>query len=533
MFSVLIVDDEFHAVEGIKKAVDWEKAGVSSVYTAYNIQQAKEIFKEADGIDLLLCDIEMPLGSGLELLEWVKENQLETESIFLTCHEDFHYAKKAIQLGCLDYLLKPVPIPELENVMAKALKKRVEENNKSQTSHYGQFWLQHQPLLIERFWLDILNRTIPSQKEAISQAAEERNIPFSNDLRFVPVLIVVKRWHKPLSKRETKILEFALRNSAEELLLKHSVYGHLLNWGEGSLLAILSFQHYGEAEARILKESCASFIASCADYFYCDLNSYIGHLASAHELPAMTDKLLIVDRNSVAQDNLVIQLDEVSVTPEAHQNPEFAVWSTLLTEGQADKLMDEISRFLAAASLAKGLDAKRLHQFQQDLLQLLYTFLQAKGIHARQLFSDDQSMEMSLYASRSVKDMNNWSRHIVGKATQYVRTVEQSDSVVDKAKAYIKQNLDQSLTREDIAKHVFLNADYLDRIFKKVSGVSVTEYTVRERIAVAKQLLGKTGIPVHAVALQVGFTNFSHFARIFRKYTDRNPLEFRQEEQKH
>lgn len=532
MFSVLLVDDEVHAVEGIRTAVDWDRIGISTVWTAYNIHQAKERFLASEGIDLLICDIEMPLGSGLELLEWVKENSPDTVSVFLTCHEDFHYAKKAIQLGSFDYLLKPVPIPELEAVAANAIHKRAADNTKSQIGHYGQFWLQHQPLLVERFWTDILSRSIPSTANAIRQAAEERNIPFTDELKFVPVLVVVRRWHKELSKRDGKILEFALRNSAEELLLEPSGYGLLLNWSEGSLLAILSFERYGEPEAKSLEGSCESFIRSCAEYFYCDLNCYVGHSAYAHELPAMADKLAVVDRNNVARDNLVIKLDEPSQAPEMGQPPAFSVWSVLIAEGASDKLAEEVSRYLTAASQTSGLDAKRLHQFQQDVLQLLYSFLQAKGIQARQLFSDDQSMEISLHASRSVKDMAAWCRHIVAKASEYARTVEQSDSVFDKASAYIKGNLDQSLAREEIARHVYLNADYLDRMFKKQAGVSVTEYVVRERMAVAKQLLGKTGLPVHEVALQVGYTNFSHFSRIFRKYADRNPLEYRQEEQK-
>ena len=65
MVKVLLVDDEIHAVEGVKRAVDWERIGVSEVHTAYNVHDAKRVFAR-HSIDLLLCDIEMPQGSGLE-----------------------------------------------------------------------------------------------------------------------------------------------------------------------------------------------------------------------------------------------------------------------------------------------------------------------------------------------------------------------------------------------------------------------------------------------------------------------------------
>ena len=101
MYSLLIVDDEKIAVDGLKTIIDWDRAGISSIYTAFSRDQAEEIF-EAHDIDILISDIEMPQGSGLELLEWVKNNYPETEAFFLTCHADFIYAKQAIQLGSID-----------------------------------------------------------------------------------------------------------------------------------------------------------------------------------------------------------------------------------------------------------------------------------------------------------------------------------------------------------------------------------------------------------------------------------------------
>jgi len=533
MTRLLLVDDEVLAVEGMKAAVNWDKVGISEVFTAYDIRQAKEIFEAQSPIDLMLCDIEMPLGSGLDLLAWVREHYPDTESIFLTCHADFHYAKQAIQLGSFDYLLKPIPISELEAVIAKAIDKKAEENKKSEYSQYGQYWVQHQPMLIERFWLDILNRSIPSRQDAIRQAAEERNIPFAEQMQFVPVLIAVKRWHKKLNVRDEKILEYALRNSAEELLLKLGSYGQLIPFGKGSLLALLSFEQWSDNDVRRLRRSCEAFLRSCSQYFYCDLTCYVGHPAYAFELPAMTDRLLELDRNNVAKDNHVLQLDGQPSAPASFNEPELQVWSVLLAEGATEKLAAEVVCYLNGLTRVSGLDAKRLHQFHQDFLQMVYSYLQSKGIQARQLFSDDVSMDMSIRASRSVKDMIDWSRHIIVKATEYVQTIERSESVVHRAANYIAQNLDATLTRDELAKHVYLNPDYLDRIFKKDTGLSVTEYIVRERMSVAQRLLSKTNLPVHAVALQVGFTNFSHFARIFKKYADLNPLEFRQAKQTH
>lgn len=528
MVRVLLVDDEIHAVEGVKSAVDWERIGVSEVHTAYNVQDAKHVFAR-HSIDLLLCDIEMPQGSGLELLAWVKENHPTTESIFLTCHADFHYAKQAVQLGSFDYLLKPLPIPELEGVITRAIAKRDESSKKEEYSRYGQYWVQHQPLLIERFWLDILNRSIPTHPEAIRQAAEERNIPYSEHMQFVPVLIVVKRWHKELSMRDEKILEYAIRNSAEETLLTLGDYGQLLPIGQRALLAILSCDSLANEEMARLIHCCEGFIASSHNYFYCDLSCYVGDPAYPHDLPTMTDRLFMLDRDNVARDNLVIRLNGLSSVTSAYQTINSHVWTMLLKEGDAGKLAEEATESLEMLSRLGGLDAKKLHQFHQDFLQLVYAYLYSKGIQAHQLFGDDRSVEMSVSAARSVKDMTAWVRYVAMKATEYVISVEQSESVVDRVIAFVTKHIGTTLLREDIAKHVFLNPDYLDRVFKKEKGISVTEFVTRERMAVAQELLLKTSLPVNVVAAQVGYSNFSHFSRMFRKYSNKNPIEFRHE----
>ena len=65
--SILIVDDDKLVVEKLVEGVNWKQLGIGIVLTAYNIRQAKEILEEAR-VDILLSDIEMPQGSGLELL---------------------------------------------------------------------------------------------------------------------------------------------------------------------------------------------------------------------------------------------------------------------------------------------------------------------------------------------------------------------------------------------------------------------------------------------------------------------------------
>ena len=76
--SILIVDDDKLVVEKLVEGVNWKQLGIRTVLTACNIRQAKEILEEV-AVDILLSDIEMPQGSGLELLEWVRDKEIPVD----------------------------------------------------------------------------------------------------------------------------------------------------------------------------------------------------------------------------------------------------------------------------------------------------------------------------------------------------------------------------------------------------------------------------------------------------------------------
>lgn len=123
--NVLIVDDEENSVEMLKKQVQWERFPVECVYGANSAGEAREIMRE-HSVQILLCDIEMPGESGLEFIEWIRDEknlaQCNMECIILTCYPEYGFMRKAMQLGCSDYLLKPVDQEELYRVLEKAVR---------------------------------------------------------------------------------------------------------------------------------------------------------------------------------------------------------------------------------------------------------------------------------------------------------------------------------------------------------------------------------------------------------------------------
>ena len=105
MTKVLIVDDELLVRVGIKSSLDWGKYNFEIVGEAANGEEALKILR-ARRIDIVLLDIDMPVLNGINVLEAMKAENIESKVIILSCHEDFKYAQQALRLGAVDYVLK-------------------------------------------------------------------------------------------------------------------------------------------------------------------------------------------------------------------------------------------------------------------------------------------------------------------------------------------------------------------------------------------------------------------------------------------
>lgn len=138
--KLLIVDDEPIAITGILRGVDLRKLGFRDVFTVGSYTEAVEVLSK-ENIDLAVLDMELPDQSGIELMEWITENSPDTETIVLSCHDEFVYAQQAIRLHCLEYVLKPVRYEILQEIMERAVRTINEKRKQTLMTEYGQRYI--------------------------------------------------------------------------------------------------------------------------------------------------------------------------------------------------------------------------------------------------------------------------------------------------------------------------------------------------------------------------------------------------------
>ena len=120
--KILIADDEISIRQLIKKLID-PSAPLQIVGEAADGNSAYEMIQEKKP-DIVITDIRMPGLNGVELMRKARENGIKVDFILVSGYRDFEYARSAVQLGALDYLLKPINREELNRVLEKARKLR-------------------------------------------------------------------------------------------------------------------------------------------------------------------------------------------------------------------------------------------------------------------------------------------------------------------------------------------------------------------------------------------------------------------------
>ena len=531
--NILIVDDEIQTVRAIKHSIDWDKLKIDEVYTAHNISQAKEILSSSP-MDIAICDIEMPQGNGLELLAWIKEHYPETESILLTCHAEFEFAKKAIELGSFDYLVKPIPFEELEQVIYRVVSKISSTRRLKEYSEYGEYWIKNQSMIAESFWSDLLQGKLSNNPTAIAQNAKKRNVEYRMDERYRLVLISKKRLVTKLDTWNQQLLDYALKNIAGEIIFGN-VNSNSLIVLNGQLIAILPEAKDRKHHSGNIKEVCKELIVACNTYLRCSVSCYISDFIYGEQLPEFYKKLLEIDKNNVALTSKIFDLNEWDRdldSPIAALQALIQEWTTMLHQGQKEKLQQEIISYLHALETEDKLNLDVLRIVQHDILQMVYSFLQQKEVQAHQLFKDPQSQELYRNSTINIDYMRNWIRYFIDKAVHYTEEIAKSQTVIGKVKEYIHANLKNEITREDIANHVFLNPDYLTRVFKKSTGLSIIEYVTEARIKKSLALLNDSNLPISAVASEVGYDNLTYFSKLFKKAVGITPSEYRRQSMK-
>ncbi|MCM3273358.1 response regulator transcription factor [Paenibacillus elgii] len=125
MYKLLIVDDESETRSSISNYFPWEDIGFEIVGQLENGRQALDFLSERQA-DVVLCDIHMPVLSGIDFAREIKDRKHPVMIVFFSGYREFEYAKQALSLGVKEYIVKPPKYKDLVSAFS-SLKAELDE----------------------------------------------------------------------------------------------------------------------------------------------------------------------------------------------------------------------------------------------------------------------------------------------------------------------------------------------------------------------------------------------------------------------
>ncbi len=525
VMNILIVDDDKYVLEGIRNGVNWESLPIDHRYEARNGYEAREILNHYQ-IHIMVCDIEMPQESGLELLAWLRSKGSEVQTVFLTSYADFNYAQRALQLGSFEYFLKPIEYDKLARIIAEAANNIKKKEIGKQYQLYGQYWIASEQTRKEYFWTKVMERRHPFTEEEIYRRIQEERLDYTREDGFILIALQLPEGEEgqgDLGKYNpdiTAIITQALER--KELKMEAAWQESREQW-----FVIVRIGGLPDTAAGILKNIAVRIrqqLLSLSKKPVVYYSKEIG-ITQAYEQTLLIKQMMF---NNLTYQNGIFYVEERGRTIEKPEVlVDFKEAGRLLLEGNKKELLLYVDRTIENAEKDKNITIDLFERFRIDWLQIIFSYLHENQVEADRLFANKNYRDRYERSSQSIIEFRAYLGYMIDTAIDYVSFVRESDDIILKIEHYINQHLNRTITRADIAEIVYLNSDYIAQIFKKKMGIPLMKYINNKRLERAKELLLTTNKPVYTIACEVGYPTSSYFSKQFRETYGISPNEYR------
>lgn len=483
MYTLLIVDDEEIEREGMAQFIPWDSYEIKVVSTARNGAEGLEKIAKFRP-DLAIVDIKMPVMNGIEMIRQAKEQYPDMTFVVLSGYGDYEFTSQAMELGVRHYILKPCDESKMIPVLNKAFAELEEARKKNARSEK----LETEARLLKPYAREQLFRDLLLGKAQASSGARQLVDELGGEQRMV------------------LLLDFRLKCGFDSL--ERYVVGNMLGdlLPDGTLLMTTGV----DRDVLVLADAMAeSSVETAVQVLKKEFKRFetLPMLSSASRTGTLAE-LSVLFRQ--AQELLQLNMDENepallrpsrnAALPETVN--EIFDLEALRQTGSYEELLQEL-----AFSFAK-MEAKDYRpQQRQKLCELAWKLL----------FEDKAAPEDSLPA---------WADALTAAWNH-----PQPDARSREIFLAIYENLPEpEFSLQTIAQQrLFMSEDHLRRIFSQMTGNRFSAYLEHCRITQARRLLEfQPDMKISRLAELVGYPlDGQYFSKVFRKVCGVTPTEYR------
>lgn len=481
MYQVLLVDDEYMILEGLKWIIPWKECGFEIAAVA---RSAREALKQLEqyAIDVMISDVNMPEMTGLELLAEAKKDNPELLTLILSGYQEFNYVQKAMELDTKGYLLKPVDKQELRAKMMafKELLDARENEKKRQRTYQDGFmslWLNDE-LSEDELQGFIYPKTIDS---------------------FTGFTVVHVSCHGKMS-------------NIEDFLQEHHQLFYMIRQEKVPVLTMIVVGEQAESNEWIglFQENFADAIDKMI------VGETVTDWDNVYESYNQVQKFLFFDTENGAVTQIKKQKIEAPLT-----SLQFFSFNKSLMIGDRPTVHDHLKSIFQ--------EMKQL-EFTPDEVRHV-AFLLFSDIY-RQFPSLDraiyQSMLSVIQKSETLENIQSCLFSVLDLTQQSMQMEKRYSQLVTAAIEMIQERYTEDLTLKCIAEELYINAVYLGQCFKSETERSFSQFLNQIRIQKAQQLLLYTPKSINEIAYETGYNTNHYFIKMFKKLNGMSPKEFRE-----
>lgn len=169
--------------------------------------------------------------------------------------------------------------------------------------------------------------------------------------------------------------------------------------------------------------------------------------------------------------------------------------------------------------------------YMQDILRELFFFMEytldTLGLIDKDLKNRKYINIATVNSITTLQESINWFNSIVDEISNCsINHNKKHTEIINQINSYIEENYTSSISLSNIAEKFFINKNYLCDIFKSETNSTINDYITNLRIDKSKELIRDTSLTLTQIAYQIGYQNTSYFNRVFRKKTGISPSEY-------
>jgi len=511
MYRVLIADDENWIRKNISKMIPWERLGLELAAEATNGIEALELAEKAQ-IDIVITDVRMPGLDGLQLAERLLALDPSPRVIIVSGYDEFEYAKKAIDLKVVSYILKPID----EAKLIEKLSKLIEELDKSKEN---QALKENLPYLRAKIASDLLESGDAESIARFIRWIAEKEPAIAS---FTALIITFE-----LSDYDMISLCDQIQSVSEEIC--------------GNTAALILFERKDGLIGAVaiirnpLLDSETFFRRFSTELVHrnlMDIALFLGDtVRTPSELQNSYRKAIdSMNRRHHGERNLIVAYRPTENATEARfpfelQNDVIAA-ITLLDPKRFEQSVLQIERYIEET---EGLLFQRVRWLFFMIGSDIVKLIQGKERFDVALVSQGIEFCGKIDSYHEPDTLIDWLRSYGCEVLSYFNRISSSDfnSLIDEAVTYIHANYQKYITLNELASLYHVNSSYFSTMFHRIKGIGFIEYLTQVRIEKAKEHLILTSANISRIGAMVGYEDVRYFGKVFKKNVGCMPSEYR------